>query len=102
MLDRLVEARLVTAEADGVQLSDDALLTAWPRLREWIDEDRQNLLVRQHLDQAAASWQANGRDPGELYLGARLAGALDWADGRTDLTETERSFLHRSRRARRA
>lgn len=37
-----------------------------------------------------------GRDPGELYRGARLAAALDWADDRVDLTAAERAFLEAS------
>ncbi|MFI7678250.1 protein kinase [Actinophytocola sp. NPDC049390] len=98
VLARLVESRLVTAEADGVQLSHDALLTAWPRLREWVEEDRQGLVLRQHLGQAAASWHASGRDEGELYRGARLAATLEWADRRADLTDAEQGFLLQSKR----
>ncbi len=97
---QLVEARLVTAEADGVQLSHDALLTAWPRLREWVEQDRQGLVLRQHLGQAATAWQASGRDDGELYRGARLAATLEWAEGRPDLTGPERDFLLQSKHVR--
>jgi WD40 repeat protein len=99
ILARLVEARLVTAEADGVQLSHDALLTAWPRLRDWIEADRQGLLLRQHLGQAVGAWQASDREPGELYRGARLAATLEWAADRTDITGPEQEFLRASRRA---
>ncbi|OLF12082.1 hypothetical protein BLA60_08660 [Actinophytocola xinjiangensis] len=98
VLTHLVAARLVTAEADGVQLAHDALLTAWPRLREWVEQDRQDLVLRQHLGQASAAWRASGRDHGELYGGARLAATLEWAQGREDLTDTERGFLRESRR----
>jgi len=100
ILTSLVAARLVTAEAGGVQLAHDALITAWPRLRDWIDQDRQDLLVRQHLGQAAANWLAGSREPGELYRGARLAAALDWSAGRTDLAPAERDFLRASKKAR--
>lgn len=98
VLARLVEARLVTADVDGVALAHDALLTAWPRLREWVEQDRQGLVLRQHLGQAASSWQASGRDDGELYRGARLAATLEWAQGRTDLTGAEHGFLRESSR----
>lgn len=99
VLRHLVDARLVTAESDGVRLSHDALLTAWPRLREWIEQDRQALVIRQQLGQAAMAWQASGGDQGELYRGARLAAALEWAHGRTDLSHTEQRFLRESKRA---
>ena len=52
--------------------------------------------------QAAAEWEAAGRDPGELYRGARLAAALDWADadgGEAGLNRLEREFLEESRTA---
>jgi WD40 repeat protein len=101
LVDRLVEARLATADTDGVQLAHDALLTAWPRLRQWVEEDRQGLLVRQRLAETAAAWESSHRDPGELYRGARLATALEWADGRDDLTVAERAFLQEGRRLQR-
>jgi WD40 repeat protein len=101
VLESLVAARLVTVDRDHVQLSHDALLTAWPRLREWVEEDRHGLLVRQRLGEAATGWRSGGQDRGDLYRGARLSAALDWSNGRTDLTEDERAFLRTSERDRR-
>jgi len=101
LLESLVAARLVTVDRDFVQLSHDALLTAWPRLREWVAEDRQGLLVRQQLGEAAAGWRSGGQDKGDLYRGARLAAALDWSAGRPDLGADERAFLQASDRDRR-
>ncbi len=47
-----------------------------------------------------ADWDAAGRDPGELYRGARLAAALDWtADHSLDVNELERAFVTESREA---
>jgi WD40 repeat protein/serine/threonine protein kinase len=101
VMESLVAARLVTIDQDHVQLSHDALLTAWPRLREWVAEDRQGLLIRQQLAEAVARWRAGGRDRADLYRGTRLATALDWAAGRTDLTPDERALLQASDRDRR-
>ena len=101
VLESLVAARLVTVDRDHVQLSHDALLTAWPLLRGWVAEDRQGLLVRQQLGEAVAGWRAGGQDRADLYRGARLAAALDWSAGRTDLTPDERAFLQASDRDRR-
>lgn len=101
ILESLVASRLVTVDADVVSLSHDALLTAWPRLRQWVEEDRHGLLVRQQLGEAAANWRAGGQDRGDLYRGARLAAALDWANGRPDVTPDERTFLQASERDRR-
>jgi WD40 repeat protein len=101
VLESLVAARLVTVDRDHVQLSHDALLTAWPLLRGWVAEDRQGLLVRQQLGEAVAGWRAGGQDRADLYRGARLAAALDWSAGRTDLSPDERAFLQASDRDRR-
>ena len=49
VLDRLVAARLVTVDGDGARLSHEALLTAWPRLRDWIDLDRAGLVQHRRL-----------------------------------------------------
>ena len=50
-------------------------------------------------------WDASGREPGELYRGARLAAALEWADAAgadAGLNRLEREFLKESRTASRA
>ena len=44
VLDRLVAARLVTVDGDGARIGHEALLTAWPRLRDWIEADRAGLV----------------------------------------------------------
>ncbi|MEV7045065.1 helix-turn-helix domain-containing protein [Amycolatopsis sp. NPDC051061] len=79
VLDTMVRARLVTVDADTVELTHEALLHAWPRLRDWVAEDRQGLLVHQQLLDAALTWDREGRDPAALYRGNRLAMASEWA-----------------------
>ena len=113
VLDRFVEARLLTVGSGTVQLAHEALIRAWPQLRQWINTDRSALLVHQELTQDAAEWHRNGRDPAYLYQGSRLANAQQAvALWRTDpgryppLTGSARDFLHASeatanRRARR-
>ena len=39
-LEALVRARLVTLDSETVEITHEALLHAWPRLRDWIDEDK--------------------------------------------------------------
>jgi WD40 repeat protein/class 3 adenylate cyclase/energy-coupling factor transporter ATP-binding protein EcfA2 len=96
LLDKLVRARLVTVDEGTVQFAHEALIREWPRLRGWLNEDREGLRVHRHLTRSAQAWEAMGREPGELYRGARLAAALDWAGGRVDLTGDERAFLEAS------
>ncbi|MDI6407686.1 DNA-binding protein [Streptomyces albus] len=77
VLERLVAARLLTLDGDTVDLAHEALITSWPRLRRWIDEDRERLRAHRRLTEAAHSWQELDRDPGALYRGSRLAEATE-------------------------
>ncbi len=79
VLDRFVAERLITVDADTAQITHEALLTAWPLLRSWIDANREGLRVRRRLSDAARAWDEAGRDPAALLRGGQLALARDWA-----------------------
>nr|WP_106436381.1 WD40 repeat domain-containing protein [Streptomyces bingchenggensis] len=96
VLERLVKARLVILDGHTVHLAHEALIAAWPRLRKWIDEDRDRLRLHRQLTDAAHAWQALGRAPGALYRGTRLATAEETfpiAGSGSDLTPLESDFL---------
>jgi WD40 repeat protein len=98
VLDALADQRLLTKSQDTVEVAHEALLREWPRLRGWLEEDVQGRALHRHLIGAAQEWEAAGRDPGELYRGVRLTGALDWAgDHHADLNELEHEFLDAGR-----
>jgi WD40 repeat protein len=98
VLDTLARARLVTLDTDTAEITHEALLRAWPRLRDWIDTDRAGLLIRQQLTGAAEAWNREGRHPSALYQGPRLEAVRGWAEpGRlADLSPLERTFLRAS------
>ncbi|OKK17595.1 DNA-binding protein [Streptomyces sp. CB00455] len=101
-LDAFVRARLVTMDSDTVEITHEALLHAWPRLRDWIEADRAGLLIHQQLAHAAAEWEREGRDPSALYRGTRLETARSWArdlDGSGRLGPREEAFLRAGRAA---
>ncbi|MBP0451009.1 helix-turn-helix domain-containing protein [Kitasatospora sp. RG8] len=100
-LDRVLASfaadRLITLDATGAALSHEALLRAWPRLREWIEEAGAGLRLHQQLAQDAEHWTGSGREEALLYRGSRLELARQWAlptagDVPT-LTPDEREFL---------
>ncbi|MDX3638995.1 helix-turn-helix domain-containing protein [Streptomyces sp. MB09-02B] len=98
-LDAFVRARLITLDSDTVQITHEALLHAWPRLRDWIHADRAGLLLHQQLAHAAAEWERENRDPSALYRGTRLETVRTWADesdGRRRLGPGEEAFLRAS------
>jgi serine/threonine protein kinase/WD40 repeat protein len=103
VIDVYGAARLLAFDHDQatrtptVEVAHEALLRAWPRLREWLDEDRDGLRLHRHLTLAAPTWEASGRDPGELYRGGRLEAAGAWCLLHAfDLNAEEAAFIEAS------
>jgi WD40 repeat protein len=93
-LDRFIDRRLLTADGDQVEITHEALLSAWPRLREWTDADQEGLRVHRQLTAAATSWIESGRDGHGPMRGVRLALVRSWAaEHGDDLNRMEREFL---------
>src|SRR6185437_8077560 len=102
VLATLVERRLLVAGEETVELVHEALLERWERLARWVEEDAQGRRLHRHLTQAAMGWEESGREPSELFGGARLAATIEWADAGGDavgLNRLERDFLEESRTA---
>ncbi len=99
VVEALAGARLLSLDGDTVEIAHEALITAWPRLREWIEEDRERLRVHRNLTEAAHAWQELGREKGALCRGSRLAAAQEHFGGepREDLNDLEQAFLDASR-----
>jgi DNA-binding SARP family transcriptional activator/WD40 repeat protein len=102
-----VDARLLVTDREQatreptVEVAHEALLSQWPRLGRWIDDDHRWLTQLQHLEHAARSWDAGGRGAGELYRGARLESSIEAldVDART-VSAMERQFIEAGRTAR--
>ncbi|MFI6966045.1 hypothetical protein [Streptomyces sp. NPDC050255] len=103
VLERLARARLITLDEDRVDLAHEAVLAGWPRLRAWLDADRDRLRAQRRLTEAAANWIGLERDAGALYRGLRLDEATGYFAGPEhggELTDFETEFLAASRSAR--
>jgi WD40 repeat protein len=97
VVERFADARLLTLDADTVQLSHEAIIRCWPRLREWLQDDREGRRLHRHLTEATESWESLGEDAGGLYRSTRLARVRDWvAANPMALTSRERRFLDAS------
>ena len=109
VLEAFAAERLLTLAADTVEISHEALLTAWPLLQDaWLAETRTDRIIRTRLRSAAAEWAAHSRDPSYLYGGSLLeaaAGAAARNSGDpghySPLIQAEREFLDASSRAQR-
>jgi WD40 repeat protein/DNA-binding SARP family transcriptional activator len=99
VLELLTRARLVTVDDETVEIAHEALLSAWPRLRDWLQQDVEGQRLMHHVAAAAGAWDALGRPESELYRGVRLVSALEWRDrAAPNLLGHERDFLAASRR----
>ncbi len=96
VLERLVRARLLTVDGDTVEVAHEALIGAWPRLRGWVEENRERLRLHRRLTEAARTWAELGRDTGALYRGIRLTEARDTFGDGAGLSRTEKDFLSAS------
>ena len=98
VIKKLTDARLLTVDETKVQITHEALLRNWPRLRLWIDESRDDLRMRRRISLRAEEWQAAGRESDLLYHGAPLYASLEWRQENNDhLGVLENSFLDHSK-----
>ena len=109
VLEAFAAERLLTLAAGTVEISHEALLTAWPLLRDtWLADTHADRIVRTRLHTTAAEWARQSRDRSYLYSGSLLQAASDTAARigadparHPPLSQTERDFLHASSRAHR-
>ncbi|MFD5478655.1 nSTAND1 domain-containing NTPase [Streptomyces hawaiiensis] len=105
VLEVLTRARLLTVDESGVRLAHEALISAWPRLHGWVEEERERLRRHRRLAEDVRAWLEHDRDPGSLYRGTRLKRLEElFPDREQDpsLTVPEREFFTASLEAREA
>lgn len=88
-----------TTRSPTVEVAHEALLTRWDRLRSWVEERRDDLVLHRRLRAAVSEWIESGRLPGYLLAGGRLEHYEQFA-ANTDLalTDSEHEYLRESRR----
>jgi AAA ATPase domain len=71
LIDRLTKEGLLSANPDSkhsrlISLSQDALLTNWPRLSRLVSEDRHFFAMRERLDESVKLWLSRGQKSDHL------------------------------------
>ncbi len=77
-----VNGRLLTADQDALEVSHEALIREWMLLKDWIAENRGDVLFGKQVTQAADEWTPSGSradDDGLLFRSTRLINAQQWA-----------------------
>ncbi len=102
LIDTFVENRLFVTELadDGsavVTVAHEALLWHWPRVMDWVAQNRENLRVRSRIAAAAERWATENK-PTDLLLphGKPLVEAESLLDQGIDLHDAEVGFIQAS------
>jgi hypothetical protein len=116
VIDQLVAGRLLVVQTHGdagqatVEIVHESLITGWPTLRRWLDEDQEDAAFLANLATSAKQWESMQRAPGLLWRGEPMEEARRWyAQRRRPLPARDQAFLdavfasaRRQQRARRA
>ncbi|WP_316176463.1 MULTISPECIES: tetratricopeptide repeat protein [unclassified Bradyrhizobium] len=108
VLERYVDAELIRRspgvgwDDDRFDLAHSALIDGWPRLRDWLQDERNRSKAKLQLIATAQRWQASGFDAGYLLSGAALDDAASYMEGAPELKElVAASRAHNELQARR-
>ncbi|MEJ6485362.1 CHAT domain-containing protein [Nostoc punctiforme UO1] len=75
----VVTSRNEATGKEEVEVAHEALIRYWPRLQNWLHQNRNDLLLRETINQAAQEWQSHKDQPDkDIYLihqGGRLEDA---------------------------
>ncbi|HYW22796.1 MAG TPA: AAA family ATPase, partial [Terriglobales bacterium] len=81
VVNAFVGARLLTSDADAVEVAHEALFRRWPPLRQAVDAGAETLRQQAQLERWARDWVRSGRRDSYLLTGERLALARRWHEG---------------------
>ncbi len=103
VMDAFTRYRLLTTDADPatreptITVAHEALIRKWDRLRTWLNDSREDLLLQRRLSQATDEWLNSKRDRSFLASGVRL-GQFEQlvAGGDIALSQEEREFVQAS------
>jgi WD40 repeat protein/DNA-binding SARP family transcriptional activator len=94
VVEPLSAARLLTVEAEHVEVAHEALFREWPRLRAWLDERAADRTIQRRLSSATTDWVESGRDPTDVWRGSSLVAGLELLErSPEELTVDELAFL---------
>ena len=102
-VEAFVKARLFTTDlsADGsavVSIAHEALLQHWPRLRNWIEKNKESLRIHARVASATRRWEEENKSSEFLLAAGKPVGeARELVENKSiELTVTEKSFIDAS------
>jgi WD40 repeat protein/energy-coupling factor transporter ATP-binding protein EcfA2 len=93
----LANQRLLVTDEKNVQVVHEALLSEWVLLRNWIEENRENIRLSRRLEEACREW-VGFKNSDEALLSGALLGVLEEWKERTNpkLLSLEAEYLNKS------
>ncbi|MFI7129749.1 protein kinase [Nonomuraea sp. NPDC050153] len=91
--------KLVAVSDQRVAPASAALYRAWPRLRAWVEDERESMQAHREIRDAARHWSEHRRGRSHLFRGPALDTALAWAATKRRhlrLNQLERDFVNDS------
>lgn len=103
IIDQFAAYRLLSLDHDAetrqptVEVAHEAILREWDRLRQWLNESRDDIRQERAVSRAAEDWKQHNQDASYLLRGARLEQIEKWRDAtRLIQTPLEQDFIAES------
>ena len=103
VIDKLGKSRLITFDRDPItrnptlEVTHEAIIREWKRLRSWLDESREDVRQERVLANIAEEWVEANKDQSFLLQGSRLRQFSRWAESTNlALTGIEKDYLDAS------
>ncbi|MEU7146308.1 hypothetical protein ABZ942_43205 [Nocardia sp. NPDC046473] len=93
---KLTTGRILVQHNDDIELVHELLLTGWPRLAEWLSEEREFAADRQRVEADAREWARMERPISLLYTKTRLENATGWMRRTESSNRLAREFVSAS------
>ena len=75
ILDRLIDSNLLVSnrqEQSTVEIAHEILINSWSTLKEWIEDSKETLAIRNRFSEDAQRWHNSGTPLDELWSGSKL------------------------------
>jgi hypothetical protein len=94
----LVTSQLAGSREETIEVSHEALIRHWDRLKSWVDADRRFLAWQQRLRTVVEQYEEHHQNADVLLRGFPLVEALEWLKNKPDsFSSRERQFITASK-----
>ena len=96
IMDKFIKSRLLFTRGEGenrtLEVAHEALFRSWEPLKNWLDDNRAELLLKQQLQRDTTAWADSGNHKDLLWYGGRLYQGRELLK-QNALSDLERRFV---------